>query len=141
MFIFPAPSPAAHGRCLADGGSTAACLLMGDFIARQAGFSLGICAESQPDPGVGCDSKGCSRGQPRWWLCCCQGAEILLGKVQPICRAPERCRARSGCATDILCSAAVATGHRGVGSEPGEWMGQTTVLWGTQEFLDEPAWP
>lgn len=54
MFIFPAPSPAAHGRRLADGGSTAVRLLMGDFIARREGFSLGICAEPQPDPGVGC---------------------------------------------------------------------------------------
>lgn len=27
---------------------------MSDFIARQERFSLGNCAESQPDPSVGC---------------------------------------------------------------------------------------
>lgn len=81
-----------------SGGSTAACLLMGDFIA-----SLGICTETL-----------------------CQGAAMLLEQVQLICCALKG----AGQGLEALCSAAVAKGHGGVGSEPHERVGQTCIAVG-----------
>lgn len=54
MCLFFQVLAAAESRHLADGGSNTASLWVSDFIARQERFSLGNCAESQPDPSVGC---------------------------------------------------------------------------------------
>lgn len=104
MFIFPAPSPAAHGSRLADGGSTAVRLLMGDFIAGREGFSLGICAESQPDPGVGrLGAKAVCEGCPAGGSDAAKGQRCCWGRSSQPTMLPGS--AEQGLAVPLVSSA------------------------------------
>lgn len=94
---------AAEGRHLADGGSTAASVLVGDFIARHERLSLGNCAESQPDPSVGCFWEQTCGGGPAGGCAAAKGQRCCWGRSS--CSAWLPMGAEQGLAVPFMLSA------------------------------------